>query len=355
MRHCEKILISILILFLLSGLSHANRHPQVEMVKRVMPAVVGIGIEKNNYISYRFSGSDFMEEFRKFYQREEREFKEKGKPQWDREKERIAPEDIRGIGSGFIIDPQGKVVTNYHVIEGQRRIFVMTHDGKVFKARVIREAPEDDLALLEIEASLRQFPFLKLGDSDAVEVAEPVIAIGNPFGLSFTVTSGIVSAVGRTTPDGKEGLIQTDAAVNPGNSGGPLLNLQGEVIGINTMIYASKGGGFMGVAFAIPVNKAKTLLASDKEGRSRAYLGVRVSTTEQGLVKIESIEAGSPAFKAGLKEGEIILSVNNKEMRSANDLVKYIQNKKPGDKIVLKIKRKGAVEQVTVTLEERRD
>jgi S1-C subfamily serine protease len=329
-------------------MSIAATNPQVEMVRSVMPAVVGIGIDKVEYASYRFSGSEFMEEFKKFYQKEEKEFKEKSKPQYDSKKEKVTPEDIRGIGSGFIIDSNGKVVTNYHVVEGQRRIFVMTNDNKIYKAKVIRESPAEDLAVLEIENPARNFRFAKLGDSDSIDVAEPVIAIGNPFGLSFTVTSGIVSAVGRTTPDGKEGLIQTDAAVNPGNSGGPLINMGGEVIGINTMIYTSKGGGFMGVAFAVPVNKAKTLLTSAP--KSSVYLGIRMASTEKGIV-IDTVENGSPAEKAGLKEGEILISVDGRELKSGNDLVKYIRTKKPGDKITLRIKQKDKFAQVIVILD----
>jgi len=351
-----RIPVSILSFLVLSaGLAIAVPHPQVEMVKKVMPAVVGIGIDKSGYVSYRFSGSDFLEEFKKFYQKEEKDFKEKSKPQWDKEKDKITPEDIRGIGSGFIIDPNGKVITNFHVVEGQKRIFVITNDSKIFKAKVIRESAEDDLAVLEIESPLRNFRSMKLGDSDSIEVAEPVIAIGNPFGLSFTVTSGIVSAVGRTTPDGKEGLIQTDAAVNPGNSGGPLINMGGEVIGINTMIYASKGGGFMGVAFAVPINKAKTLLASAGDGKGHVYFGVKLSTTEKVGVTIESVENGSPADNAGLKGGEIIISVDGRELKSANDLVKYVRSKKPGDKIALKIKRKEVITQVIVTLDKSKE
>lgn len=345
------VLKSLLLFLVLEGVSYANKHPQVEVVKRVMPAVVGIGIEKSNYVSYRFSGSDFMEEFKKFYQREERDFRERSKPQWDKEKDRISPEDIRGIGSGFFVSPQGRVITNYHVIEGQRHVFVITKDNKIYKARAIRQSPEDDLAVLDVEGPPRSFPALKLGDSDAIEVAEPVIAIGNPFGLSFTVTSGIVSAVGRTTPDGKEGLIQTDAAVNPGNSGGPLINMSGEVIGINTMIYAARGGGFMGVAFAVPVNKAKALLASVGEGAGRTYLGIRLATTEKGEVRIESVEPKSPAFRAGLVEGEIIVGVDGKAITSAGELIKYIQTKKPGDKIALKVRRRGVLTEVPVTLD----
>lgn len=350
-----RIPVSILsFLVLWAGLAIAASHPQVEVVKSVMPAVVGIGIDKAEYASYRFSGSEFMEEFKKFYQKEEKEFKEKSKPQWDKQKEKVTPEDIRGIGSGFIIDKKGIVLTNYHVVEGQRRVFVTTNDNKVYKAKVIRESPEDDLAILEIESPAKEFPHLKLGDSESIEVAEPVIAIGNPFGLSFTVTSGIISAVGRTTPDGKEGMIQTDAAVNPGNSGGPLINMKGEAIGINTMIYTTRGGGFIGVAFAVPVNKAKTLLASAPGEKSSVYLGIYITASEKGLM-INSIESGSPADKAGLKEGEIIIAIDAKELKTSNEFIKYIRSKKPGDKITLKVRQKEKISQVVVILDKAKE
>jgi serine protease Do len=343
-------LILSFIIVLQAGLVIAASHPQVELVKRLMPGVVGIGIDKAEFTSMRFSGSEFMEEFKKFYQKEEKEFKEKSKPQWDKKKDKVTPEDIRGIGSGFIIDRKGIVVTNYHVVEGQRRVFVTTNDNKVYRAKVLIESPEEDLAILEIDSPTKEFPHLKLGDSDTIEVAEPVIAIGNPFGFSFTVTSGIISAVGRTTPDGKGDMIQTDAAVNPGNSGGPLINMQGEVVGINTMIYTTRAGGFIGVAFAVPVNKAKALLASAPKEKSNVYLGIRLSTTEKGVL-IETVESGSPADIAGLKPGETILSVDGRDLKSANDFVKYIRTRKPGDRISLKIMRKDRVAQVAVTLD----
>jgi serine protease Do len=332
------------------GASFAASHPQVQIVRSVMPAVVGIGIDRVEFTSYKFSGSEFFEEFKKFYQNEEKEFKEKSKPQWDRDKEKVTPEDIRGIASGFIIDKKGIVVTNYHVVEGQRRVFVTTNDNKVYRAKVIRESPDDDLAILEIESPSKEFLPLKLGNSESIEVAEPVIAIGNPFGLSFTVTSGIISAIGRTTPDGKQGMIQTDAAINPGNSGGPLINMKGEAIGINTMIYTTQGGGFIGVAFAVPVNKAKMLWGSASELKSSVYLGIYITTSEKGLV-INSVEGGGPADRAGLKEGEVIIAVDGRELKSASEFTGYIRSKKPNDKITLKIRRKDKIVQVIVILD----
>jgi len=345
------VLILAFLIALPGGSAIAASHPQVELVKKVMPGVVGIGIDKAGYVSYRLSGSEFFEEFKKFYQKEEKEFREKSKPQWDKDKEKLVPEDIRPIGSGFIINPDGNVVTNYHVVEGQKKIFIITNENKIYKAKVMRESQDEDIAILEIEAPTRNFRYLKMGNSDAIEVAEPVIAIGNPFGLTFTVTSGIISAVGRTTPDGKEGMIQTDAAVNPGNSGGPLINMNGEAVGVNSMIYTSRGGGFIGIAFAVPINRAKTLLASTAKGKSGIYLGIRLATTEKGILLIDSVDSGSPAEKAGLKAGEIIISADQKELKSSNELIKYIQTKKPGDKVALKIRRKDRIEQVIVTLD----
>ncbi len=349
------VLMLLLLIAIPGSLVIAASHPQVQIVRTVMPAVVGIGIDRAEYASYKFSDSGFLDEFKKFYQKEEKEFREKSKPQWDKEKEKITPEDIRAIGSGFIINQDGKVITNYHVIEGQRRIFVITNDNKVYKAKVIRESQEDDLAILEMEGKSKQFPYVKLGNSDLIEVAEPVIAIGNPFGLAFTVTSGIISAVGRTTPDGREGLIQTDAAVNQGNSGGPLINMNGEAVGVNSMIYTSKGGGFIGIAFAVPINRAKTLLASTPKGKGGVYLGIRLATTEKGNLLIDSVENGSPADVARLTAGDIIISVDGKEIRSAKEFVKYIQNKSPGDKITLRIKRGVTITQVTVTLDKSKE
>jgi S1-C subfamily serine protease len=333
----------------------AASHPQVQIVKAVMPAVVGIGIDRSGYVSYKFSDSGFLEEFKKFYQKEEKEFKEKSKPQWDKEKEKVVPEDIRPIGSGFFINPEGNVVTNYHVVEGQKKIFVITSENKIYRAKVTKESQEEDIAILEIETSPKNFRYLKMGNSDAIEVAEPVIAIGNPFGLAFTVTSGIISAVGRTTPDGKEGWIQTDAAVNPGNSGGPLINLTGEVIGINTMLLnPERQRVFIGVAFAVPINRAKALMASTATGKGGVYLGIRLATTEKGVI-IETVENGSPADIAGLKPGETILSFDGKEVKSANEFIRYIRGKKPGDKISLRIKRKDVITQVLVTLDKSKE
>ena len=354
MRKHFVFLIVLMVWFAFSeGLSYAASNPQVEMVKKVMPAVVGIGIDRAGYVSYKFSDSGFLEEFKKFYQKEEKEFQEKSKPQWDEKKEKITPGDIRAIGSGFIINQDGKVITNYHVVEGQKRIFVITNDNKVHKANVVRESQEDDLAILEIEGKSKQFSYVKLGNSDLIEVAEPVLAIGNPFGLAFTVTSGIISAVGRTTPDGKGGLIQTDAAVNQGNSGGPLINMNGEVVGVNSMIYTSQGGGFIGIAFAVPINKAKALLASAPKEKTGVYLGIRLATTGKGVLVIDSVENGSPAEKAGLKPGEIIISADERELKSADEFVKYIKTKRPGDKIILKIKRKDTIMQIIVTLDKK--
>lgn len=334
--------------------SFASSTPQVTMVKGIMPAVVGIGIDKKELVSYRFSDTPSFEEFKRFFNKEEKRFKEKSKPQWTDEKE-ITPENIQVVGSGFFIDKGGKVITAYHVIEGQKRVFVSTKEGEIYKAKVVREAPEDDLAILQIENVPGEMPFIHLGDSDAVEIAEPVMGIGNPFGLSFTVTSGIISALNRSLGEGSEGLIQTDAPLNYGNSGGPLINMNGEVIGINHAILDPSGksgrGGSIGIGFAVPSNKAKQLLASaPSKGGTPPFLGIKLEDQEKGQAAIVHVEENSPAETSGLSEGDIIISVNEKKIVSAEALIRFIRGKKVGDTVVFRIWRGKRTLEIPITL-----
>jgi len=323
---------------------------QVEAVKKVMPAVVGIGVIKRNLVSYRFSGSDFFEEFKRYYQEEEQKFRRKAKPQWDTEKEKLTVEDIQVIGSGFIFDKNGKIFTNYHVVEGQRQIFVRTYDGRIYKGQVVKVLSSDDIAMVEIDGKGEIFPTIELGDSDVLEIAQPILAIGNPSGLVFTVTSGIISAMNRSIGE-SEDIIQIDAAINPGNSGGPLINLNGEVVGITSMLHNPAGqSAFAGIGFAIPISRAKVLLTSTPEPISKAYFGIHLNTVEGMGVFIDHVDKGSPADVAGLKKGDIIISLDEKEFTSANKIVKYIKGKKPGDKILIKVKRVGRIHRVEVIL-----
>ena len=224
-----------------------------------------------------------------------------------------------GAGSGVIVDPSGVILTNNHVVAGGGQIMVRLHDGREFKAFDIKTDPKTDLALMRIKGAGR-CPAAKLGDSKQVEVGDWVLALGEPFGLEGTVTAGIVSAKGRGSGiNDREDFIQTDAAINPGNSGGPLVNLDGEVIGINTAI-SSSSGGYQGVGFAIPINLAKWVGEElVKYGTvHRAYLGVMIQPVSQSLaeqfnvkvnqgVLVTQVQAQSPAAKAGVKAGDIIL------------------------------------------------
>jgi len=267
-------------------------------------------------------------------------------------------------GSGFIISSDGYILTNNHVVENADKVQVELADERKFSAEVVGTDPESDLAVLKIDA--RDLPYLKLADSDKLEVGEWVLAIGNPFGLSHTVTAGIVSATGRTDVGlaTYENFIQTDAAINFGNSGGPLINLDGEVVGINAAIIGP--GGNIGIGFAIPINMAKYVYEQLKaNGRVvRGFLGVLPQdlTVEMadvfGLkngkgVIIAEVTPDSAADKAGLKHNDIILELNGKPIESANDLRNKIARYKPGTKIELVIWRNEKQKKIQVTLDER--
>jgi len=257
-------------------------------------------------------------------------------------------------GTGFVYDGDGHIVTNEHVIDGASSVSVKLSDGSTWKATVVGSDTSSDLAVLKISAPLSKLTPLALADSSAVEVGDGVVAIGNPFGLDGTVTSGIVSAVDReiAAPDETpiEGAIQTDAAINHGNSGGPLFNLQGKVIGVTAQIQ-SESGGNDGVGFAIPSNTVRSI--SDQlisTGKAQhALLGVNVKTALNGVV-IASVENGSGADSAGLKAGDVIKRVDGQAVTTAQRLRAVIAAHAPGDKLALSVLRNGATQTVTVTL-----
>ena len=243
-------------------------------------------------------------------------------------------EQNRGTGSGFIMDSNGYILTNAHVIEGATTIYVTLTDKREFKAKLIGSDPRTDVALVKIEAS--NLPKLPVGDSSRVRVGEWVLAIGSPFGLDNTVTAGIVSAKGRETNDSITPFIQTDVAINPGNSGGPLINTRGEVIGINSQIY-SKSGGYMGISFAIPIDEAIRISEQLKvNGRIvRGRIGVTITELTKELaesinfvgrrgVLIRAVEQGAPAALAGLEVGDVITKINEKEIERGVDLTRSI-------------------------------
>ena len=270
----------------------------------------------------------------------------------------------QGLGSGFIISKDGYVLTNAHVVANDAEVTVRLADAKrEYKAKVIGADERTDIALLKIDA--KDLPTVKLGKSSSLQPGEWVAAIGSPFGFENTITAGIISATGRSLPaETYVPFIQTDVAVNPGNSGGPLINLAGEVIGVNSMIY-SQTGGYMGVSFAIPIEVAlevsKQLQADGKVTRGR--LGVRIQPMTKELAQsfqlkepngalIATVEPGSPADKAGLKAGDVVLAFNGQEIDDPNKLPRLVAATKPGQSATLRIWRAGKAEEVKFTAAE---
>lgn len=267
----------------------------------------------------------------------------------------------RGIGSGFIISPDGYIMTNAHVVDGANEVYVKLTDRREFKARIVGIDKSTDVGLIKIDGT--DLPQLKLGNSRNIRVGEWVMAIGSPFDLENTVTVGIVSAKERDTGDYLP-LIQTDVAVNPGNSGGPLINMRGEVIGITSQFY-SYSDGYMGISFAIPIDEAvmvaEQLKASGKITRGR--IGVRigeVSTEVAQLLGLEkkrgalvrSVEQGGPADKGGLQAGDIILKFNGEPIERFSDLLRKVGESKPGTHIKLSVRRKGDDHDFDISLAE---
>ena len=269
------------------------------------------------------------------------------------------------MGSGFIVSADGLILTNNHVVKDMEQITVTLPGKREYKAKLIGADPESDVALIKIDA--KNLPAITWGDSSKIRAGEIVVAIGNPFGLSGTVTSGIVSATGRTNVGilGYEDFIQTDAAINPGNSGGPLVNIKGEVIGINTAI-ASRSGGYMGIGFAIPSDSAKLVMEQLlKHGKvERGLLGVNIQDLNDNLAKsfgktdtkgalVSQLVPDGPGAKAGIKSGDIILGYNGQMVEGASQLKNLVGQTKPGTKVTLKVFRDKKTQEINVTLGER--
>ena len=291
------------------------------------------------------------------------------------------PVPVQGAGSGFVIDPRGYVLTNYHVVQGAQAISVTLGDRSHYDAKMVGADERNDIALVKIDPKDRKLPVLTMGDSDRLQVGQKVLAIGNPFGFQSTLTTGVVSALGRTVQTSQttfiDGAIQTDAAINQGNSGGPLLDSHGDVIGINSAIY-TPSGTTAGIGFAIPINTAR-IIAQDliTEGRvHRAYMGVeaRVLTApvaealnlrvDQGLL-IERVTPGGPAERAGLRGGnqaailgmrriliggDVLVSIDGRPITSQLDLNLAMNRKRPGDKVKVEFYRGGKKMETEVTL-----
>ncbi|HOB45554.1 MAG TPA: Do family serine endopeptidase, partial [Zoogloea sp.] len=263
---------------------------------------------------------------------------------------RVPDQVQQGVGSGFIVSSDGFVLTNAHVVDGATEVTVKLTDKRNFKARVVGVDKRTDVALLKIDAT--GLPSVRTGDAERSKVGEWVIAMGSPFGFENTVTAGIISAKARRLPDENYvPFIQTDVAINPGNSGGPLFNLAGEVIGINSQIY-SRSGGFMGISFAIPIDVAmKVKDQLQRYGKvSRGRLGVSIQGLDADLAQnfgldkptgalVANVESGSPAEKAGLLPGDVVLGVNGQKVDSSADLPRIIGDQKPGSVVRLSIWR----------------
>ena len=290
----------------------------------------------------------------------------------------------QGSGSGSIIDTKGHILTNHHVVANAQKLEVTLADGSKWSAKLIGSDPDSDLAVIKIDAPKEKLKVIPMGDSKNLRIGQKVLAIGNPFGLERTLTTGIISSLGRTIRSEvgtlMEDIIQTDAAINPGNSGGPLLSSEGEIIGINSAII-SPSGGSVGIGFAIPINTAKKVVPQliAKGYVSYPWIGATIQSLIPEIAKylkinvergamIAAVEKGGPADKAGLKGGnqrvqvgnmivivggDIVVKADQHDVKTNDELIRYIREKKPGDTILLNVFRKGKFEEVKVTLGER--
>jgi putative serine protease PepD len=262
--------------------------------------------------------------------------------------------DNGGQGSGFVLDEQGYIATNEHVIEGSDSVTVRFQSGHEADAEVIGSDAATDVALIKVDLPPADLTPLSLGDSSSIEVGDAVFAIGNPLGLEWSLSAGVVSGLNRTivSPNGAPigGAIQTDAVVNPGNSGGPLLDSQGRVIGIVAQVATDRGGN-TGIGYAVPINTARRVINQLRAGTTpeRAYLGVRIETTDGGA-RVTEVAADTPAERAGLEVGDLITAVDDGAIRSAEDLQAVVAQHAPGDRIAVELERDGAKRSITVTL-----
>ncbi|MBV7378919.1 S1C family serine protease [Maritimibacter dapengensis] len=330
----------------------------VELVEEVSPAVVTIEVSKalTNDEARSNMPEGFAEEFeRRFGFR----FPDNARPDAP-EREREA----RGAGTGFIISDDGRIVTNAHVVSDADTVEVTLTDGRTLEAEVLGTDPATDIALIKVDAT--DLPALSFGSSDDLKVGENVIAVGNPFGLGNTVTTGIVSALGRDLRAGPfDDFIQTDAAINRGNSGGPLLNAEGQVIGMNTAIISPTGGS-IGLGFAVPASMVEQIVTdlSDDGNVTRGWLGVQIAPLSDDVVAalglengegtlIENVMDGTPAEDAGFQNGDIVTRVDGQPIEGPRGLTRAIAGDAPGEKVSIDIIRKGKELTLDVTLGER--
>lgn len=343
--------------FLMASQAHAMLRPEsfTALAEAAGPGVVNIRTEKTtpqgervfkHFFPAPFGDKDPFEEFFRHFQGEGQQ---KGFKQ-------------QSLGSGFLMDADGYIVTNNHVIDGADTIRVKLKNGEEYDAEIVGKDPSTDLALIRIQTDA-PLPFIPMGDSDALKIGEWVMAIGSPFGLEQTVTAGIVSAKGRVIDSGAyRDFIQTDASINPGNSGGPLINLKGEVIGINTAIIASG----QGIGFAIPVNLARRIVEQLKSKGEvvRGWLGVSIQSLEKDMaeylgvpdgkgVYVAKVIAGEPAEKAGIKDGDVIIAINGTPIAETKALTRMIADTQVGEKVRVTLIRDGKKKNIKVKIGQR--
>jgi serine protease Do len=328
------------------------------VVEPLLPAVVNIStskVVKSQRSENPFSNDPF---FRQFF----------GNPFGDEDQQQPREQREHSLGSGVIVNPDGYILTNNHVVDDASDVQVTLSDKRTLKAKVIGTDPRTDIAVLKIPAS--NLATVTLGDSAKAKVGDIVLAIGDPFGIGETVTMGIVSATGRRDlrlegPEGYEDFIQTDASINPGNSGGALVNTRGELIGINTAIISNGGGGNQGIGFAVPVNMARTVMEQIlKTGKvTRGFLGVSIQEVTPDLAKafnlpsaagalVGDVTPDSPGAKAGLQKGDVITALNGQKIADYHDLRLRISQTAPGTSVKLDVYRNGQKQEMTATLSE---
>jgi serine protease Do len=343
-----------------------------DVAEKVTPCVVSVIPTKidtvvfSNNPFYQFFGDQFSDDdpMNFFFGNPQQPRRQQRQPQVQKQERRE-----QGLGSGVIVSSEGHILTNYHVIAGADEIEVKLNDGRNYEATIIGSDSLSDVAVIKIKDKIDNLPVVYLGDSDKMRPGDWVVAIGNPFSLTATVTVGIVSALGRDIGGGiqnaYQNFIQTDAAINPGNSGGALVNIDGELIGINTMIY-SRSGGNMGIGFAIPINMAKRVMEDlIYHGEvTRGWIGVGIQdidpATRDALdlgnrkgVLISDVYKGQPADKAGLQRGDIVCSINGKETGTASQLRNTVATCKPGNPVPLVVLRNGKEINLTMTIARR--
>jgi serine protease Do len=340
------------------GVSRAQEVPAqslAPLVRKLKPAVVNIYTtrvikpmwERGRRFHGPGPGDDPFEQFFRFF----------GPPPGEQK--------LRGQGSGFIYGSDGLVVTNNHVVQDADEVRVKLEDGRTFDAKVVGRDPSTDVALIRINDK-KGLPAVTLGDSDKLEVGDWVVAIGNPFGLSHTVTAGIVSAKARSTGGQYDDFIQTDAAINPGNSGGPLFNLRGEVVGINAQILGP--GANIGIGFAIPINLAKSVVAQlrDKGKVVRGYLGIGYQGIDDAMAKalgldkpegalVREVVRGGPADKAGVQPGDVIVEFNGRSDQIGERLAQLVATVQPGSTVKLLVRRERIKKELSIKVGTRPD